>query len=224
MDSQYFKSNKEIRGKRLKIIRKLSGLTRQAMTDKYGIPYGNFQNWEDGRYSGLTEEGAKTMLKAYAQEGVEATLEWLMHGVEPGPKITSKFYTKNNPKITVDDLDDQNAENTAIIRELMLFKEDHQQQVLAMIVNDDGMEPYYHIGEYVAGKFSSGKDILQLIGQDCIVECDNNLYLRHLKSGNTEDSFNLICHNSRTTAIPAIYDSKITRAAPVMWLRRKDLR
>jgi len=217
MDQEDFKSNKQLRGKRLKIIREMSGLTRQALTDKYGISYGNFQNWEDARYGGLTEEGAKTMLRAYKAEGIEATLEWLMFGIGPGPKITEKFYTKNKSQLVdIDITAAADTETAKIIRELLFFQQNHG-QILAMTIKDNSMEPYYHIGEYVVGKVFTDKNIALLVDYDCIVEVGSSLILRKLKFGSDAYSFNLVAYNSKSI----MSDVRVTRAAPVTWIRRK---
>jgi len=226
MNQKDLKSTKETRAKRLKVVRQMTGLTRQAFASKYGISFSNFQNWEGPRYGGLTEQGAEKVLAGCHTEGVEATLEWLMHGVEPGPHITEKFYRKNNlaePKSKVVP-QSNDAELELITNELLLFKQNHQQQVLDMMVNDDGMYPQYKIGDYIAGKIFNGKNISKLLNLDCIIRLtDDTLIFRNLRRGNSETRFNLVCSNINTSVKkPILYDITLICAAPVIWIRKKS--
>jgi len=214
--------DKKERANRLKTLRKISRLSRPYITKNHGISYANFQNWENARFNGLSEEGAQRMLDACKTVGVEATLAWLMYGALPGPVVTERFYLKDNPAFEFTAIADLNESDDMIniARELVLFRQNYKQQVLALFVEDDGMEPGYLIGECVAGKALSGGDILQLVNQDCIVEVDGKLRLRHLCAGSGKGLFNLVCNNPHT-AHAMISDAKVTRAAPVIWVRRR---
>lgn len=215
-------SEKKGRANRLKTLRKIARLSRPEITKNYGISYANFQNWENARFNGLSEDGAQRMLNACKMVGVEATLAWLMYGAEPRPVVTEKFYIKDNPVLELTAIAnlDESDDMINIARELLLFKQNYQKQVLALFVEDDGMESSYLIGECVAGKALSGKNILQLVNQDCIVEVDGKLWLRHLCAGSETGRFDLICNNPHTTK-PAIKNVQVTRAAPVLWVRRR---
>lgn len=226
MNQKDLKSTKETRAKRLKVVRQMTGLTRQAFASKYGISFSNFQNWEGPRYGGLTEHGAEKVLAGCHAEGVEATLEWLMHGIEPGPHITEKFYRKNNLALPKNEvvIQSENTELELITNELLLFKRNYQQQVLDMMVNDDGMYPQYKIGDYVAGRIFSGKNLMKLLNLDCIIRLmDDTLVFRNLRHGSSETRFNLVCSNINTSVKkPVLYDVAIVSAAPVTWVRKKS--
>lgn len=214
--------DKKGRSNRLKTLRKISRLSRPEIAKNYDISYANFQNWENARFNGLSEDGAQRMLDACKMVGVEATLAWLMYGSEPGPVVTEKFYIKDNPVLALTAIAnlDESDDMINIARELLLFKQNYQGQVLALFVEDDGMEPSYLIGECVAGKVLRGEDILQLVNQDCIVEVDGKLWLRHLHAGSEAGRFDLVCNNPHTTK-PAIKNVQVTHAAPVIWVRRR---
>lgn len=214
--------NKKERANRLKTLRKISRLSRPEITKNYGISYANFQNWENARFNGLSEEGAQRMIDACKMVGVEATLAWLMYGVEPGPVVTEKFYIKDNPVLALTAIANlsESDDMINIARELILFKQNYQGKVLALFVEDDGMEPSYLIGECVAGKALRGEDILQLVNQDCIVEVNGKLWLRHLRVGSETQRFDLICNNPRTTK-STIKNAQVTCAAPILWVRRR---
>ena len=216
---------KEDRAKRLKTLRKIAGLSRQDLGRDYEVAYGNFQNWENARFRGLSENGAKTILHACKMSGVEANLAWVMYGAEPGPIVTEKFYTKNNPTLAITAIADakEDADVVKIARELLLFQQNFQQKVLALMVQDDGMEPGYLIGEYVAGNILSDEDIFQVVNQDCIVESEGKLWLRQLRAGSKKGLYDLVCNNPRTKTKPIISDVEITRVAPILWVRRRSV-
>lgn len=225
MESETHKASKEMRAKRLKVLRQLLGLTHKDFEDKYGIPFSNFQNWEGPRYGGLTEQGAKKILHVCKMEGITATLEWLMHGIEPAPIITNKFFDKNNLNYSLNKqiITDNEYESIAISNELLLFKKNYNNQTLELLVNDDCMEPYYHVGDWVAGKYFDEKNIEKSLNQHCIIKlATGDIVLRQLKAGTNKSLFNLICTNPNTNiSQPIIYDAKITCAAPIIWVRRR---
>ena len=213
-------STREIRAKRLKILRNMAGLTRKCCNDHYGISSGNFQNWEGPRFGGLTEEGAEKMLYACKEAGVEATLEWLMYGAGPSPYVTEEFYNKKSKKITNASIAN---EEHMITGELESFKQNHQQQVLDIVIKDDGMYPQYKMGDIIAGKRCTDASILRFINTDCIIELkDGGLILRNLQAGNKNKLYNLVCSNpSPTIAKQTITNVAISSVAPIMWIRRK---
>jgi HTH-type transcriptional regulator, cell division transcriptional repressor len=225
MDLKPSQSSKELRAKRLKVLRQMLGLTRKDFADQYHIPFSNFQNWEGPRYGGLTEQGAIKILRVCAAEGIETSLAWLMHGVGANPNLTEKFYHRYHHQHINEKLaePDQDAETAAISQELQLFKQNCNQQTLDLVVTDDGMEPYYRIGEHVAGKSFCDQNVIKAINRDCIIKISSGeILLRHLEAGNNKTRFNLSCINpNTTTSKPIIYDAEVICAAPIIWLRRK---
>lgn len=222
MAAENEKSSIEARAKRLKMIRQMTGLNRHDFAKKYHISFSNFQNWEGPRYGGLTEQAAKKILQGCDAEGIHTTLEWLMYGVGTGPKITELFYSKTCDSVGRIYSVNEDSEIYFVNREIVLF-EQNKQELLEMIVSDDGMEPLYKVGQYVAGKFYTGNDLAKVVNTDCIVKLlDEKLVLRSLKPGSSDNLFNLVCINSQTKVNkPVIYDIPIEAAAPVMLTYRK---
>ena len=220
MNQENPKATREMRAKRLRILRKMTCLTQKDFAEKHSVSFSNFQNWEGPRFGGLTETGAKKMLIGCKEEGIEASIEWLMYGIEPGPIVTEKFYSKNK-SVKIPTTVALVNESYFIENELLLFEQNYQQQILTMIIKDKNMEPKYSIGETVAGKRFFGDSILELIKKDCIIELqDGTLMLRKIKSSEKNGLFHLICNNPHTTDELVICDAKIISAAPVMWIRR----
>lgn len=62
---------------------------------------GTLQNWEDGRYErGISQKAAVKLLGVLQAEGIEITLDWLLHGEGPLPKhkfwAASEIELENN--------------------------------------------------------------------------------------------------------------------------------
>ena len=56
------------RANRLKRLRRMTGMSRKDFSTRYHISQGTLQNWETGRFGGLTEKGARVILRAFRQE------------------------------------------------------------------------------------------------------------------------------------------------------------
>lgn len=214
------KSAPTARGKRLKTVRMMAGLTRKKLEQKYKISASTIQSWEAAKAGGLTERGAHRVIPILRQEGIYCTTDWLLYGVGNPPQPTHLDIKQPNtdvePAVTV-------PEDKAIIQELLTFRELNT-GVIDMMVNDDGMSPYYASGDYVAGRRRNTGDISKLINQDCIIETANNeVLLRRIKNGSRSGVFTLICMNPDTSvSTPTLYDLELNSAAPVIWHRRHD--
>lgn len=220
------KSSPLARGKRLKSLRMMADLSRKAMEKKYSISAGTLQCWEDGRYGGLTEKGAKRFVTALTQEGIECTVEWLLHGVGVGPQATDKLYlgaagVHGNDNFEINPNVD--SDEASIVQELLTFRRVNQNAIDIKVL-DDGMEPDYLQGDYVGGKRRYGDDITSLLGSPCIVETTKgDVLLRCVRSGNQKNHYTLVCTNPLSTVTELItYNVQLVSAAPVIWHRTKD--
>ncbi|OGT22548.1 MAG: hypothetical protein A3C55_00015 [Gammaproteobacteria bacterium RIFCSPHIGHO2_02_FULL_42_13] len=211
------RSTPEAKAARLKRLRKLTNLERVDVAAKYGINVSTLKGWETARAHGLSKKGANRFLKISAQEGVLCSYEWLMYGLGHGPRILEKFDTT----LEINPSSDHNEEEE-IIEELQLFRHHHRNTV-DLIVEDDGMSPYYAIGDYVAGAKLAKQYFSKLINTDCIVQTtDGQLLLRKVKKGPRQNTFTLSCINPNTTvAEPVLYNVELVGAAPIIWHRRK---
>ena len=225
-DVQAPKSSATARGKRLKSLRMMADLSRKAVEKKYQISAGTLQCWEDGRYGGLTEKGAKRFISALIQEGVECTSEWLLHGIGVGPQATDKLYLGSilNLEMESQSPDEQQPiEDIAIVQELLTFRR-FNSNAIDIIVKDDGMEPRFLRGDYVGGRRRYGESIIELIGRYCVVETNKGeVLLRCLRQGSEKGLYTLMCTNPHTNIPePIVYDVQLVSAAPVIWHRSKD--
>jgi len=215
----------EARAERLKRLRNLANLSRKEMCDLADIKPDTLIGWEVARHGGLTENGANKIIACIAKEGVQCTLEWLLYDIGSSPTVLPNFdRVKANLQNEVKTLPVKNNEEKLIIEELLLFRA-HYRNAFDYIVEDDSMSPQYQLGDYVAGVKRYKKNISLVTEQDCIVQLtDGKILLRSLRQGSKPNLYTLLCTNLKTTtSTPVIYDVEIICAAPVVWIRRKDL-
>jgi DNA-binding transcriptional regulator YiaG len=218
--------SRKARGLRLKSIRQSLRLSRQAFADKFTVSIYTLQNWETNKNGGLTEARATDILQLLKRAGIKCSFEWLMYGTPPAPVFSDPILGEISLESLNEDLDIKMTENDElrhISSELNLLRSHYPNQVMDMIVADDGMEPVYGLGEYVAGIKYTGSDIAQLIGADCIVVTEQNeQLLRQIRAGSMLEYYNLACINLKTiVAKPVLYDVAIKGAAPIIWTRIK---
>jgi len=104
--------------------------------------------------------------------------------------------------------------NDLIIKEIMLFQNHHPDSIYIEI-QDDGMGPLYHPGDFVAGIKKKGRHINELVKNNCIIETTNGeRMLRYLKQSEKKNKYLLVCINSDTSVkVPVLYDIEIKSAA-----------
>lgn len=211
------------RGKRVRSVRMLAGLTREQLSQKHLIAAPTLRAWETPRENGggLTSNGAERFVKALNKEGVFCTVNWLLDGTGPGPRLLSEI-VQLKPKNRSMRKIDWNEEES-ILKELQTFKELNPDSV-SMLIMDDGMEPFYKKGSYVSGKVKMGPDIEKFIGKPCIIQTvDNLVLLRLFQKGKLPNTYTLYCSNPMPTAVaPIMYDVMIKNIAEVLWLRNKE--
>jgi transcriptional regulator with XRE-family HTH domain len=209
------------RGSRLKRVRLMMDLSRKAFSRKYGISSGTLRGWEDGITTGLTDKNIHRLMPVFKEAGVHCSIGWLLHGAGSAPVVPK---TKH-PETTVSSESPLLNTDTAIAAEIELFCKHHPQQAIYMQVSDDGMEPYYREGEYVAGARLFGDAIDSVIGQHCIVETQmGEILLRLVRAGSKKDCYTLQCLNSLTHHLsPTLFDVALISAAPVVWYRRRTV-
>lgn len=214
------KSAPGARGRRLKTVRMMAGLTRKKLELTYKISASTIQSWEAAKAGGLTERGAHRVIPILRQEGIYCTTDWLLYGVGNPPQPTHLDVKQSD---TTTEAAIMVPEDKAIIQELITFRELNA-GVIDMMVSDDGMAPYYNPGDYVAGRRRSKDEIAKIINQDCIVETANNeVLLRRVKNGSRPGVYTLICMNPDSSVpTPTLYDLELISAAPVIWHRRHD--
>lgn len=209
------------RAKRLRRVRNMANLTRDAMCAGDGLNINTYKGWEIARYGGLPVDGAEKVVKRVAREGVICTIDWLLHGRGVGPYVLP---TGGRSQISTEVLIGAATGEAALIQnELALFTKQFSDTVYCQ-VQDDALTPFYNVGDYVAGVKYYGEQISDLIGQNCLVQTpEGEILVRHLRAGTQADRYTLVSVNAHTRAAKAfLFNVALISAAPIMrWYRCK---
>ena len=204
-------SSTETSGGRIKLARNMLGLTRKLLEDRHDISVNTLQSWESDKNS-LTEKGAKKLSEVFVRLGLLCTEDWLLTGKGQIPILLQDISALPN----------EMNEDLCILREIEAFKALNPDPIV-VIINDDGMEPIYSIGDFVGGNKKTNQQIEDLIGNNCIIETfQGDTMVRKLLKGSKEQSYNLACINITTNQQPVIPDIKIRFAARIVLHRKKE--
>ena len=207
-------------GNRIKSIRMLAGYdSREEFAQALEISTATIRAWEEpgkGR-NGITDKGAKRLLSALAANGISCSMEYLLTGHGFGAKLINAELSSNYlPDIENNDW----SEEELIIKEIEYFKQIHKDSIVA-IINDGSMLPTYAYGDYVAGDKVYDKDIMNLIGLDCIIETEKFTIVRRIISGDGK-FFTLLANNQESNHVEPVIDNvEIQSAAEIIWHRKK---
>jgi len=222
-----FELLKKQRGNRVRILRTALRLSRRAFAEAHGIPRGTLQNWEDGRYGGLTEKGAIQLLDIMRAAGLYCSLEWLLHGIGEAPQVATAYGMSFPDAIKTQDIAIERVEYQEVAfieEELALFRKHYYPHVLELQVSDDKMMPYYHQGDIVAGRKRYKQDIAKFIGQICLVQLiDGKLLVRELQSSQVANRYQLRYLHAEFADELKVQEVELISIAPITWHRRKDL-
>ena len=211
------KSTPIARGKRLKTVRLMAGMTRSSLEKKHGISASTMQSWESAKAGGLTQRGLDRIIPILQEEGIYCSADWLYYGIGKPPHPTTLQVQED--EIGYPSL----PEDKVIVQELLTFRQLNPNAV-DFIISDDGMSPQYNPGDYVAGRRRRGSDIEAILNRICIVETTSNeVLLRYVKHGSVPSRYTLICTNLNSSIEEStVYDQRLLSAASVSWHRRRD--
>lgn len=210
--------DKSERGKRVRLIRNMVGLTIDEFAIKIGVSNRAVKYWENGEAGGLSEKGAEKIVASCNKIGLQCNLIWLLHGAESQPILTDNSY--NASFLAVNLLN--HAYDNAIRKEIHYFHSNNS-DAITMQIADNGMEPFFNEGDIIGGKRKHNKELIKILDQDCIIETkDQRIFCRRLLPGSQPDLFNLCCTNPKTCERFVITDIEIATAAPIIWIRRQE--
>ncbi len=201
------------RGQRIRELRRQGKLSRRAFAERHGLSENTLKAWEQGLQGGLSEKGAKTLVYIFRKEGIQCSVEWLMNGkglpIDYATKTDKQVY--NNFIAGQEHLQD----------ELAYYKQRYPSATY-LAIDDDGMLPFFAIGDIVAGIMIPRKDFVLAINQVCIIETEHETKLvRRVMPGSKTHCFHLFCTNLETSVeTPIIYNIGIHSIAPVNWHRK----
>lgn len=200
------------KAKRLKNIRKKLDLSRQQFAVKFNLTKSSVQNWEDGKFSGLTVKGAIQLVQQLSRFNIMVTLDWLMKG-----RGTPPIFPKNVKDGAEDGISSTEwSSRQTIQKELMHFHKLNK-GCIDFILHDDALMPLLKRGDFVAGKRFFETDFSQALDRLCIVQLDSGETLARIVAKTPKPQiFDLLTLNNKITHT----DIKIFSVAPVVWMRR----
>lgn len=203
------------RANRLKCLREMSGLSRDAIKDRYNISRGTLQNWESARFGGLTAKGATQFIRAMQAEGIVASHDWLFHGIGVSPSMVPK----NGQKIQKQHSD--KTPKPQAIQELVKFKANNT-DAIDLIATDQSMWPIVHQDDMVAGIRVYREATNDLIEKVAIVQThEHGTLIRKILPGEMANTYHLSVLNLEAcqNITPILYNISILSAAEVIWIR-----
>lgn len=184
----------EERGKRLRMLRVLSGLSRQQFQTQLNVSISTLNIWENGKIC-LTKKGALRVINAVKEVGIICSEDWLMFGNGLAP------YNSNNKSYN-----NLYTSDSSLPTEVEFFLKNNPNAIFTKI-DDEFMLPIYHIGDIVAGIPS--EDINNAIGFVSIIRTNDfsivrriekiekdNLYLAAFNKNTANDNFVSISINN----------------------------
>lgn len=206
-------------GSRLKQLRLMAGFTRREFQSQFGISQNTMHAWENGRLP-LTKKGAIKVINAMMRVGVECSLSWLLNGIDKKPCFIdtdqahkASFLHDEKNSLYIED-------NFELLKELDFFKNAHPENTV-FLINDDGMLPFYDIGDFVGGKRKVA-NFEKYSGYNCIIELPKQvIVVRKLKFNYKLSILNAFCSNIDTTEPePILKNITPISITPIVWHRR----
>lgn len=206
------------RGRRLRILRGMLGLTIQKFSGVCELGESTIRLWEQGRGSGLSYKGAARIVKSLENSNIDCGSDWLLSGQGTPPRF-------RRPVIVVDDLMEStdeyaSEELTHINEEIHLFYQISEHTKIYTQL-DSSMLPIYGRGDRLGSIQYYGADIAKCIGEICVIQPkERAMLLRKLELGDEPDRYNLIALNEESLAPDAsLYNIKLVSVGPVirMW-------
>ncbi|MDR2267889.1 MAG: helix-turn-helix transcriptional regulator [Holosporaceae bacterium] len=215
----------QLKGRRLRMVRALTGLSRQELYEKIGIATSTMDTWESGRVE-LTEKSAERICLALRKVGIYCACEWLLTGAGIPPRTmddVEKFvFLSNGLSASNDQLAIGKVSNKIppfidndMGRELSFFLSLHENSFFHL-VEEDSHGFRYRRGDCVAGIET---DIETLVGKIIIAQLPNEetVLCKLIKTSENGSEVLLGKNNLRKKL-------KIAKAAQILWHRRSCLK
>lgn len=183
---------------RLRFVRSLSGLTRNEIEKKYGLPEITLKRWETGNIP-LSKKGAKRCIDIYRQEGIIATESWIFDRSGSLPLIMVDYNTEYKYGDLIINNFYQTFKNCVVLR-----------------VPDNSMLPRYCKNEMVVGDIYVG-DLAKLHNKDCIIMLDDDSIILRKLIYQDDNKISFISTNPTITENPLLYNPRFRYLAPVLW-------
>lgn len=157
------------KGRRLRMLRAFSGLSRQELYEKTNIATSTMDTWESGRVE-LTDKSAGRVCDSFMKCGIICTKEWLLTGNGVGPRqfniIEQAVFANNSENSATHqnffDIPIAGILDDSIRKELQFFLSIHS-DALYHIVKTNFMNSRFRPGDCVAGKIFPPEELIDHI-------------------------------------------------------------
>lgn len=206
------------RAERLKRVRKMTRLSRRAFAEKHSISSGTLQNWETARFGGVTEKGARTVLKALRQESVLCSYQWLMLGVGDGP-VAQQRECRQETTVKM------GLQTTSIEQECAFLKTEYA-NICIHAMRDNSMLPYLAYGSVVAGEPVDLNGLDSTVGKMCILKTlDGVEMVRFVRMVHADQQISCFAANMFSEAKNLFAEHiSVTAVAIVSWIRHVQVK
>lgn len=194
-------------GERLRYLRSLTRLERKAFGELYDIPEGSLRLWETAK-APITIKAINRCIKAYLQEGISVTQEWIQHGKGDIPNYDRTLFAFNNESTELSPII-----TTNIADDFSYFRKTYTGCVLFEVTTDE-MGPVYKKGDFVMGKISV-KGLKDVHLKDCIVKLSSGQIRFRKVFLSPQNEVNLYTINPLEPAEP-IFNAQVESIAPVI--------
>lgn len=210
-------ASSQARASRLKRMRRLTFLSRKDFAKKHTFSPGTLQNWETARFGGLTEKGARLILKAFKLEGIFCSYEWLMLGVGDGP-IFNKHSARNRVSNVVEA---KLVSKPSFTQELKFFTQLHHGAVVHEL-HDTSLLPYMQVGDMLVGVPCNIARQSEIVGRLCILDLSHSVRVaRYVKAIHPDGTVNFVAANPFSDANYLLQDrAEVGKISPVLWWRK----
>lgn len=192
------------RGERITKLRKETRLSRVDFCKKYHFPETTMKAWEYGISGSITADSLSQLIKAFKNENVFCTADYLLDGNADLDKIN---LTKSNLQQT------QNVHDRIEIETFYhLYK-----GAFHAFASDNLMTPALKKGDLVLGIQRNLEDIKNIFNSICIIKMiDESVHIRTLLPCNKRDFFILNTLREDEQGLILANKQEITMIAPVI--------
>jgi transcriptional regulator with XRE-family HTH domain len=193
------------------------GFSRREFAERSNFSAATIQAWEDGKYP-IPQKSLAKYVDALLKVGLISNTEWFISGDGLAPRpINRPLPEDERSNIYL-------SKEESLLREISFFEKENENAII-ISVTDDSMLPFFEVGDYVAGKIVSGHKACNFINNLCIITITTGeTYIRKLRPGSNEESFNLVATNIDTDVSPAfLVDCKIHKIAKITWHRKIEI-
>jgi transcriptional regulator with XRE-family HTH domain len=212
----------QLKGRRLRMARALTGFSRQELYEKIGIATSTIDTWESGRIE-LTEKSAVRICAALQQVGIYCSVEWLLTGDDSPPRMMDELEKSmmfSQEKFAVVTRANETAVSKTrkipvffdenIRRELSFFLTLHKKSIFC-VVKTDFLNSRYKMGDCVAGV---DDDVAKLVGKTIIAVLKNDDVILCKLVNHSENESVVFLSNAKPREKVHVF-----RAAEIIWHR-----